>query len=84
MDILKSLRPLVLCLSPTSASSLAKLRTQRAELSRKVTEIVNTLGPDLFPDCEAAKLPQPRGLYRDVSPECSLDDLVDSEFFSQV
>jgi glycerol-3-phosphate O-acyltransferase/dihydroxyacetone phosphate acyltransferase len=82
MDILKSLRPLVLCLSPTSASSLATLRRQRAELSRDVTELVNALGPDIFPDCDAAKLPQPRQLYRDISPESSLDDLADSEFFS--
>lgn len=82
MDILKSLRPLLLCISPFSAGTLTKLRERRSILSRQVTELVNTLGPDLFPDCEAAKLPQPRKLYSSVSPYDSLDDLADSEFFS--
>lgn len=82
MDILKSLWPLVLCLSPSSASTLTRLREQRTELSRQVTELVETLGPDLFPDCDAAKLPHPRKLYCDISPNDSLDDLADTEFFS--
>jgi glycerol-3-phosphate O-acyltransferase/dihydroxyacetone phosphate acyltransferase len=82
MDILKSLRPLVLCLSPFSAGTLAKLRERREILSRQVTELINTFGPDLFPDCDTAKLPQPRKLYCDVSPYDSLVDLADSEFFS--
>jgi glycerol-3-phosphate O-acyltransferase / dihydroxyacetone phosphate acyltransferase len=82
MDILKSLRPLVLCLSPFSAGTFAKLRKRRHVLSLQVTELIDTLGPDLFPDCDAAKLPQPRKLYCDVSPNDSLDDLADTEFFS--
>jgi len=82
MDILKSLRPLVLCLSPSSAGTLVKLRGQRKELSKRVTELINELGPDTFPDCDGARLPQPRKLYCDISPEMSLDDLADSEFFS--
>lgn len=82
MDILKSLRPLFLCLSPFSLGTLNKLRERKAILSRQVTDLINTLGPDLFPDCEAANLPQPRKLYSEVSPNDSLDDLADSEFFS--
>lgn len=52
MDIVKSLRPLVLSLHPTSANTLNKLRETRATLSREVTEVINTLGPEMFPDFE--------------------------------
>jgi hypothetical protein len=38
----------------------------------------------MFPDCDAAKLPHPRKLYTDVSPNDSMDDLADTEFFSVV
>lgn len=82
MDILKSIPPLVLCLSPSSASILARLREDRMYLAGQVREMINTLGPDLFPDCEAKKYPRPRELYCDVSPEDSLDDLTNTEFFS--
>jgi glycerol-3-phosphate O-acyltransferase/dihydroxyacetone phosphate acyltransferase len=53
MDILKSLRPLVLCLNPTSANTLGKVREQRKRLSKEVTELIVDLAPDMFPDCDA-------------------------------
>lgn len=56
MDILKSLRPLVLCLYPTSANTLVKLRQKRAELSAEVTEVINTLGPEMFPDFDSTRI----------------------------
>lgn len=56
MDILKSLRPLVLCLNPTSANTLVKLRGKRSELSAQVTELINTLGPEMFPDFDATRI----------------------------
>lgn len=81
MDILKSIWPLILCLSPFSSGALTRLREEKAWLAREVTQLINTLGPDLFPDCDAAKLPQPRKLYSDISPFETLDDLTGSEFF---
>jgi glycerol-3-phosphate O-acyltransferase/dihydroxyacetone phosphate acyltransferase len=39
MDIVKSIRPLILCLNPTSE-----------ELAARVEELINTLGPTMFPD----------------------------------
>jgi glycerol-3-phosphate O-acyltransferase/dihydroxyacetone phosphate acyltransferase len=81
MDILKSLWPLMLRLSPASSSTLVQLREERAYLAQRVTELINTLGPDLFPDCDAVKLPQPRKLYSDVSPFDDLDDLAGTELF---
>lgn len=50
MDIYKSLRPLVLALIPSSASSIEKLRTTREHLSEVLTELINSRAPDLFPD----------------------------------
>ena len=56
MDIVKSLRPLVLSLNPTSANTLVKLRKKREELSAEVTEIINTLGPEMFKDFDSARI----------------------------
>ncbi|RPB24062.1 hypothetical protein L211DRAFT_204556 [Terfezia boudieri ATCC MYA-4762] len=56
MDIFKSLRPLLLSLKPSSANSLEKLRKRREELSVEVTEVINTLGPEVFPDFEETRL----------------------------
>lgn len=56
MDIIKSIRPLVLALNPTSSNTIVKLRKRREELSSQVTELINTLGPEVFPDFDAARI----------------------------
>ena len=56
MDIVKSLRPLVLSLNPTSANTLVKLRATRERLSKEVTEMINELGPEIFPDFDANRI----------------------------
>lgn len=56
MDIIKSLRPLVLSLNPSSANTLVRLRERRAALAHQVTEAINTMGPELFPDFDAARV----------------------------
>jgi len=56
MDILKSLPPLFVALNPRSSSSLVKLRARRQALSAKVTEVINTLGPEVFPDFDADRI----------------------------
>lgn len=56
MDILKSLPPLVLSLNPTSANTLVRLRSRREQLSKQVTDLINTLGPELFPDFDAGRI----------------------------
>lgn len=50
MDIAKSLRPLVLSLGPTSSNTMVRLREQRNRLVEQVTEVINDLGPELYPD----------------------------------
>lgn len=73
MDIFKSLRPVVLCLLPTSGYNIHRLRLQRAELSSQVTDLINTLGPEMFPDFDKTRLmPDPfkteAGVSQPVTP----------------
>ena len=56
MDILKSLKPLTLSLNPTSQNTLVKLRKKREELSAEVTNVINTLGPELYPDFQNSRI----------------------------
>ncbi|KAI5124541.1 hypothetical protein M0805_003063 [Coniferiporia weirii] len=50
MDILKSLRPLVIALFPGQQRSLDRLKKMRFELSNSLTELINELGPKLWDD----------------------------------
>jgi len=62
MDIAKSLRPLVLSLIPHKGSMMSRLREQRAKLVEQVTDVINELGPELYPDFDRQRLitdPQP-------------------------
>src|ERR1700761_5122301 len=56
MDIVKSLRPLFIALSPAHGSMLVRLRERRAALSAQVTDLINTLGPEMFPDFDSARI----------------------------
>lgn len=56
MDIVKSLPPLFVALNPASSNSLVKLRARRKQLSASVTDLINTLGPEVFPDFDAERI----------------------------
>jgi glycerol-3-phosphate O-acyltransferase/dihydroxyacetone phosphate acyltransferase len=56
MDIAKSLRPLVLSLGPWSGNTLVNLRAKRASLAEQVTEVINDLGPELYPDFDHQRI----------------------------
>lgn len=58
MDIFKSLRPLFLSINPSSSGILFKLSERRANLSRRISDLVDELGPELFPDFEKMRLIQ--------------------------
>lgn len=67
MDVVKSLPPLFVALNPRSSSRIVKLRAQRQALSLKVTELINTLGPEVFPDFDAERIvadPYREGAYQ--------------------
>jgi len=56
MDIAKSVRPLFVALSPAHGNQLFKIRERRAALSQHVTELINTLGPEMFPDFDSTRV----------------------------
>ncbi|KAL1391341.1 hypothetical protein HDK64DRAFT_232273 [Phyllosticta capitalensis] len=56
MDILKSLRPLVLSINPSSSNSLHKLRETRQNLVHEVNDVINELGPEMYPDFDHARI----------------------------
>ncbi|KAK6385497.1 Glycerol-3-phosphate/dihydroxyacetone phosphate acyltransferase [Exophiala oligosperma] len=67
MDVVKSLPPLFIALNPRSSSRIARLRVTRAALSVKVTDLINTLGPEVFPDFDAERIvadPYREGAYQ--------------------
>lgn len=54
MDVFKSLRPLYL--SVTTPGILKDLQKERRGLEQKITEIINTLGPELYPGFDGTSL----------------------------
>ncbi|CAN6628668.1 glycerol-3-phosphate O-acyltransferase 1 [Trichomonascus vanleenenianus] len=50
MDIFKSLRPLALAMNPSQKNTVEELRETRHRLVSEITELVNSLGPALYPD----------------------------------
>ncbi|CAK7265128.1 Glycerol-3-phosphate/dihydroxyacetone phosphate acyltransferase [Sporothrix epigloea] len=71
MDIVKSLRPLMLCMNPSSSYNVQRLRERRAGLQKQVTDLVNTLGPEMFPDFDQKRL-----VKMPLGSNASSDDLV--------
>jgi glycerol-3-phosphate O-acyltransferase/dihydroxyacetone phosphate acyltransferase len=56
MDIAKSLPPLIYLLVPSSSNTLTKLRKTRTDLANQVTDVINTLGPEMFPDFHSKRI----------------------------
>ncbi len=56
MDVLKSLPPLFVALNPRSSASFSRLQQRRQALSVKVTDVINELGPEVFPDFDARRI----------------------------
>lgn len=54
MDVFKSLRPLYL--SITTPGILKNLQKERSVLEEKITDVINTLGPELYPGFDGVSL----------------------------
>ena len=56
MDIVKSLRPLLLSLNPASSNLVYGLKERRKQLSAEVTDVINTFGPEVFEDFDSSRI----------------------------
>lgn len=56
MDIFKSLRPLFLSINPSSSNSLVQLSKRREQLAHRIDDLINDLGPELFPDFDRMRI----------------------------
>jgi len=56
MDIFKSLGPLVKMMSPWTGNELVKLQARRENLAERITDIINTLGPEMFDDFHSKRI----------------------------
>ncbi|KAF1969582.1 CTR1 suppressor protein [Bimuria novae-zelandiae CBS 107.79] len=56
MDIFKSLRPLVRMMNPWTANELTVAQARREKLAERITDIINTLGPEMFPDFHSKRV----------------------------
>ena len=52
VDIIKSLRPLLIILGPRSGDALIKIREERQRLSARVVEVIHTFGSETFHELE--------------------------------
>lgn len=56
MDILKSLGPLWKMMSPFSNTELVKLQERRENLAKRVNDIINELGPEMYEDFHSKRI----------------------------
>jgi glycerol-3-phosphate O-acyltransferase/dihydroxyacetone phosphate acyltransferase len=68
MDIFKSLRPLALALNPSHKNTVEKLKRTRQELVVEVIQVVNSLGPEIFPDFDKYSLRKSEEDLSDIQP----------------
>ncbi|KAG1731911.1 glycerol-3-phosphate O-acyltransferase [Suillus lakei] len=54
MDVLKSLRPLIVALIPGQQRSFDKVKAMRVRLSNEVAEVINEFGPKIYDDFDQA------------------------------
>ncbi|KIJ44372.1 hypothetical protein M422DRAFT_252379 [Sphaerobolus stellatus SS14] len=83
MDVLKSLRPLIVSLFPGQQKLLDKLKAQRVALANELTDVINEFGPKLYDDFDEARILVPsasappsggqQGLWRRKSATGAVD-----------
>ncbi|KAL1735328.1 hypothetical protein EV714DRAFT_200852 [Schizophyllum commune] len=59
MDVLKSLPPLIVALVPGQQKALLKLKRTREELSKRLTDVVDELGPQIYDNFKKTRIVDP-------------------------
>ncbi|GJJ77683.1 glycerol-3-phosphate O-acyltransferase / dihydroxyacetone phosphate acyltransferase [Entomortierella parvispora] len=59
IDIFKSIRPLFLSIIPGEESTINDLRAARAELRKTITDLINELAPEIYPDFDSTRILDP-------------------------
>ncbi|KAK3806421.1 MAG: glycerol-3-phosphate O-acyltransferase [Benniella sp.] len=56
LDIFKSIRPLFLSIVPGEENTIDALRQARAELQKIITDLINELAPEIYPDFDSTRI----------------------------
>ncbi|KAF9429526.1 hypothetical protein BGZ76_001216 [Entomortierella beljakovae] len=59
VDIFKSIRPLFLSIIPGEDDTINELRRSRSELQKTITELINELAPEIYPDFDSKRILDP-------------------------
>ncbi|KAG0362530.1 hypothetical protein BC939DRAFT_444573 [Gamsiella multidivaricata] len=59
LDIMKSIRPLFLSIIPGEQDTMDDLRKARAELQKTITDLINELAPEIYPDFDSTRIIDP-------------------------
>ncbi|KAF9536928.1 hypothetical protein EC957_009350 [Mortierella hygrophila] len=60
IDIFKSIRPLFLSIIPGEESTIDELRRARSELQKTITDLINELAPEIYPDFDSTRILDPK------------------------
>ncbi|KAF9918949.1 hypothetical protein FBU30_011223 [Linnemannia zychae] len=59
VDIFKSIRPLFMSIIPGEEKTMDELRKSRAELQKTITDLINELAPEIYPDFDSTRILDP-------------------------
>jgi len=68
MDVLKSLRPLIVALIPGQQRDFDKLKAMRLRLSNEVADVINEFGPKIFDDFDQFRILVPASAPPSTDP----------------
>ncbi|KAF9397723.1 hypothetical protein BGZ94_006226 [Podila epigama] len=80
VDIFKSIRPLFLSIIPGEENTIVELRKSRHELQKTITQLINELAPEIYPDFDSKRILDPSPNDRQPSRSASGTNLAQTFF----